>query len=137
MITWRSWNLGIALFYIPFLDNYQLYSDFERIFYFEIASFSNSSYYPIMQFALFMMLRWENFQPLQLKRSPRLSILWLSKQGSRQVNSFQMCFWITEQIPGVSSVITQMTAHPCSLPPCMTSCHHSAKGPLVAGWLHS
>lgn len=75
MITRRSRYLGITLLYVPFLDNYQLYSGFERSFYFVIASFSNNSYYPIMQFVSFMMLRWENFQPRQL-RSLWLSILW-------------------------------------------------------------
>lgn len=31
-ITWRSRKVGIALLYFPFLDNYQLYSGFERSF---------------------------------------------------------------------------------------------------------
>lgn len=114
MITWKSRKLGIVL-YIAFLANYQPYQDFEGSFYFVIASFSSGSYYPIMQFVSFMMLRWENFQPQQLKRSLWLAFCGaftcfvLSKQGSRQVNCFPDELWNNWTDPWVSSGKTQVT----------------------------
>lgn len=100
MITWKSRNLGFALCYIPFLYNYQLYSDFERSFYFVIASFSNNLIILLCNLSHLWCLggkpfslgsgkdHYEHFVVLSL-------VLLLSKQDSRQVNSFQMCFWTT------------------------------------------
>lgn len=65
-----------------------------------------------------------------------LLVLLLSKQSSRQVNSFQMSFWITGQIPGVSSRVTPVTVYSLPLPLCTASCGHSTKGSVAVGWFH-
>lgn len=135
----KSSNLGATLLFIPFLDNYQLCLDFERSFILWLHLSATTLIMLLGNLPYLWCSGGKTFSPCNWKGHPDGAfvvgslVLLLSKQGWRQVNTLQMDFWITGQVPGVSSVTTQVNACSCSLFLCTISHGHSA----WAGWLHS